>query len=211
MSAEKWTDNLDIFLEYGQVHLAAYHLGYEQGTVMDYHRRKGKIRALAEEQSLEHYHILCDKMKGSGYNHYEISNFALPGFISRHNSGYWSGGKYLGIGPSAHSYNGRSRRWNMARNASYIRLINLGKKACEEETLDERTRFHDYLMTSLRTMWGIDMEFIKNEWGKKYLEHIRRRSKPFIRGGRILEMDGKLVLSTDGMFIADHIISEMFI
>ncbi len=118
-----------------------------------------------EKDSEEQYHLLVDKLQQSGYQHYEISNFARPGFISRHNSAYWKGKKYLGVGPSAHSFNGKIRRWNIAKNTSYINFVNQGSVYHEQEVLDNRTHFHEYLMTSLRTMWGTDLEYITEAFG----------------------------------------------
>jgi oxygen-independent coproporphyrinogen-3 oxidase len=211
LSSKKWRDTLDIALSYRPAHLASYHLSYEPGSVLDYRRRKGKVLPVDENRSLEHFRILLEQMENQGYQHYEISNFALPGFLSRHNSAYWKGEKYLGVGPSAHSYNGRIRHWNMARNSSYIREIMAGEDAGEQEFLDEKTRLNEYLMTSLRTMWGTDTKHIEREWGTDYLRLVLDQAKPFIRGNRIIKNGDKLVLSREGMFIADHIIGKLFL
>jgi oxygen-independent coproporphyrinogen-3 oxidase len=211
LSIKKWGDTLDVALSYRPAHLAAYHLSYEPGSVLDYRRRKGKIKPVDENRSLEHFRILLDRMEDRGYQHYEISNFALPGFLSRHNSAYWKSEKYLGIGPSAHSYNGRARQWNMAKNSSYIRGIMAGEEVGEQEVLNEKTRLNEYLMTSLRTMWGTDTEYIGREWGKDSRRQVLDQAKPFIQGNRIINKGNILVLSREGMFIADHIISKLFL
>ncbi len=211
LNNEKWMENLEIALKYRPTHLAAYHLTYEQGTVLDYRRRKGKIVPLDENRSLDHYNILCERMEKHGYQHYEISNFALPGFISKHNSAYWKGEKYLGIGPSAHSFNGNTRRWNISGNASYMKRIMEGNRVHEEEMPDNNSRFHDYLMTSLRTMWGVDIEHIRREWGEDYYRHILKHSAPYTKSGKISSVGGKLILTREGMFISDHIIRELFL
>ncbi len=211
LTDSKWRKNLKTVLEYRPVHLAAYHLSYEPGSVLEYRRKKGRIVPLDEETSFGHYTTLVEEMNKHGYRHYEISNFALPGFISRHNSGYWMGKKYLGVGPSAHSYNGRIRRWNMAKNASYVRGILKGEKVYEEEQLEEKSGFHDYLMTSLRTCWGADTAYIRDEWGKEYQEHILKQSLAFIRSGKMIRKKYKLILTTEGMFLADHILRKLFL
>lgn len=211
MKTSHWKKNLETALEYRPAHLAAYHLSYEQGTVMDFRRRKNQILPVDENISLEQYKHLTERMSESGYQHYEISNFALPGSISRHNSGYWSGEKYLGAGPSAHSFNGRSRRWNMPKNYSYVKGVEAGTKIYEEETLDDAMRFHEYLMTSLRTVRGIDTEFIAREWGQQYSRHVRERAMAYVKTGKLSVENGKMVLTREGMFIADHIIRELFL
>jgi len=211
MSNKKWKKNLDTAMNFEPAHVSAYHLGYESGTVLDYRRRKGKVQQVDEDISIEHFKILVECMEKNGYLHYEISNFALPGLISRHNTGYWKGKKYLGVGPSAHSFNGRTRRWNMSKNSSYMKGMDKGTDVYEEEILDNKTRLHDYLVTSLRTMWGTDMDYIRKEWGIEYHEHIYNHSAPYIKRGKIRDANGKLFLTRDGMLIADHIIQEIFI
>ena len=211
MSNEKWADTLNTALSYRPSHISAYHLSYEPGTVLDYRRRKGEILPADENLSMDHFRILLEQMEDQGYQHYEISNFALPGYISRHNSAYWKGENYLGIGPSAHSYNGRIRRWNMAMNSSYIRGIMEGRVVFEEEIIDEKTRFHEYLMTSFRTMWGSDLEYIRQQWGSGYSGHVLRQAAAYIKEGKIHKDGEKLILTREGMFIADHITRDMFL
>lgn len=211
MSKRKWENNLEVAMGFNPPHLATYHLSYEDGTVLDYKRRKRKVKPVNETRSLEHYMLLTEFMEKMGYEHYEISNFALPGRISKHNSGYWKGIKYLGVGPSAHSYDGHVRRWNMSKNSSYIRGIQEGSRIYDEEHLDPVSRLHEYLMTSLRTMWGTDLNYLKNEWGEDYYDHVMVRAEPFILSGRIMNVAGKLILTREGMFIADHIIAELFL
>ena len=211
MSKQKWKENLEIATEFKPVHMAAYHLDYEEGTVMDYRRRKKKFQPLDENTSLAHYTLLAEHMEARGFQHYEISNFALPGFISKHNSAYWKGRKYIGIGPSAHSFNGLVRRWNVAGNESYIRGIRNNIKVYDEELLDEKARYHDYLITSLRTMWGIDIDYLRKEWTAVYYEHILKQLPRFVKNGKISENNERLVLTREGMLIADHIIKELML
>lgn len=211
MNNEKWEKNLETALGFVPPHLAAYHLSYETGTVLDYSRKKKKIMPVDEDRSLDHYEILCNMTDAKGYDHYEISNFAFPGSISKHNSAYWRGKKYLGVGPSAHSYNGQTRRWNMAKNSSYIRGIFNGNKVYDEESLNEMSKLHDYIMTSMRTMWGADLKFIRNEWGEEHFNHVCLKAEPFIKTGKILIAGDKLIPTRGGMFIVDHIIGELFL
>lgn len=208
---EKWAENLDISMNFSPEHIAAYHLTYEAGTVLDYRRLKNRFKIQDEQKSLEQYKLMVEKLEDKGYEHYEISNFARPGFISRHNSAYWRGKKYLGAGPSAHSFNGSMRRWNIAKNTSYINFVNKGSVYHEQEELDESSRFHDYLVTSLRTTWGADLEYIHREYGQAYARHCLHQAKPFLQSGRMIKDGPKLNLSKDGMFIADHIIAAMFL
>jgi oxygen-independent coproporphyrinogen-3 oxidase len=207
---QKWEENLDIAIGYFPAHISAYHLTYEKGTILDYRRKRRRVKNLEEKKSQEQFQVLIDKLQRQKYTHYEISNFALPGRISRHNSAYWLGKKYLGVGPSAHSYNGKIRRWNMAKNASYIRSINQGLGCYEQENVNQVSRFHEYLMTSLRTMWGADLQFIRVQFGQKFKDHCLQRARPFLQSGRMRWEDQKLTLSPEGMFIADHIIGDLF-
>jgi len=211
LSMEKWAENLKICTEFSPEHISAYHLTYEAGTVLNYRRLKSKFNIQNEKKSLHQYKYMVEKLKDKGYEHYEISNFAKPGFISRHNSAYWRGNNYLGVGPSAHSFNGITRRWNIAKNTSYINLVNQGFEYHEQEELDNNARYHDYLVTSLRTIWGADLEYIHREFGQTYVKHCLYEAKPFLQSGRLIKDGSKLVLSEDGMFIADHIMTAMFL
>ena len=211
MNLEKWRDTINTALAFRPEHLAAYHLSYEPGTVLDYRTRKGRVTPVDEEMSLAQFRALLEITENQGYQHYEISNFALPGRISRHNSAYWKGEKYLGVGPSAHSYNRKSRYWNHAKNSSYIREVMAGRSVGEEELLDEKTRLNEYLMTAMRTMWGADMTYLKLEWGEERFRKILELAEPFIRGGQMVRNENRLVLSREGMFIADYIIGGLFL
>jgi len=211
LSTEKWVENLDIVSNFAPTHIAAYHLTYEAGTVLDYRRLQKRFDTQGEQKSLEQYRLMVKKLENKGYEHYEISNFAQPGYISRHNSAYWKGEKYLGVGPSAHSFNGRIRRWNISKNASYIKFVNQGSVYHEQEELDRDSRFHDYLVTSLRTTWGADLEYIQREYGQAYAGHCLQQAKQFLQSGRLILDGSKLILSKEGMFIADHIITALFL
>ena len=150
-------------------------------------------------------------LEDAGYEHYEISNFARPGQRSKHNSAYWEGKKYLGAGPSAHSYNKLTRRWNLSANTSYIKGVMSGLPVYEEETIDKKTRFHDYLLTSLRTSRGLDLRFVENEWGSEWKAHIMKKAEPFINSGKLFISEDMLSPDRQGMLISDHIIRDLFL
>jgi oxygen-independent coproporphyrinogen-3 oxidase len=211
LTLEKWAENLDISTDFSPAHIAAYHLTYETGTVLDYRRKKHRFNIQNDQQSLQQYHLLVEKLENKGYTHYEISNFAQTGYISKHNSAYWKGKKYLGAGPSAHSYDGKVRRWNIARNASYIKKIKQGAVYHEQEILDKSALFHDYLITGFRTIWGADLDYIEKKFGLAYARHCLQKAKPFLQSGRIKKNGSILSLSRDGMFIADHIATALFL
>jgi oxygen-independent coproporphyrinogen-3 oxidase len=209
-SIQRWQENLKIAVKLKPPHIAAYHLSYEAGTRLFYQRKKNRIEETDEKVSLDQFNLLSEKLETAGYEHYEISNFALPGKISRHNTSYWKEEKYLGAGPSAHSYNGRTRRWNISRNASYIRGINSGSKVYEEETLGIREKYHDYIMTSLRTSWGIRPKEIGERFGPGFSKHAEKKAEKHIRSGMIVFSSGRLKLSKAGRFIANQIITDLF-
>jgi oxygen-independent coproporphyrinogen-3 oxidase len=211
LTISKWIKNIETAIDFHVEHLSAYHLTYEPGTVLNYRKDKRRIIETEEQESLKQYKVLTEKMKTDGYLHYEISNFAREGYYSRHNSGYWFQLPYLGIGPSAHSYNGESRQWNTAKNMSYIRKVGKNEKYFEIEVQDLMIQYHDYVMTSLRTMWGIDTEYIKAHFGLKYLEHYTRNARPFLDSGDMKKNGSRNYLSENGMYISDFILKNLFL
>jgi oxygen-independent coproporphyrinogen III oxidase len=210
LSLPRWEENLAKFFTLDVPHLSAYHLSIEPKTVLGYYKRKGKLTEIGEDQSLEHYQSLIAATRAKGYEHYEVSNFCKQGFYSRHNSNYWKKGHYLGVGPSAHSYNGDSRQWNVSVNTAYMNAVNDGKPFCEIENLSETDKFNDYLLTGLRTSWGIALEDIKVNYDPKYFRHLQSELKKQ-EGSGLLEITPTSVKFSDaGMFISDRIISEFF-
>ena len=207
---KKWKENLEQATRLLPGHISAYHLSYESGTVLDHRKNKKRIIAIGENESLEQFNMLLDHLEQYGYRHYEISNFALDNYISRHNMAYWTGEKYLGFGPSAHSYYGHSRRWNLDRNAGYIRALQEGKVYYEQEILDKKAQYHDYLITNLRTSRGVDLKFILRKWGKRYYRHFIQHTEAFLRSGKLLKNGNIVILSREGMFISDYIILDLF-
>lgn len=162
-----------------------------------------------EEQSAAHFTYLVEELSSAGYEQYEISNFAKPGQYARHNSNYWKGVPYLGIGPSAHSFNGDTRQWNVSNNAKYIGALNQDELPYEIEELSEQDKFNEYIMTALRTQWGIDLEFVKKRFGLPYYQQLTQTLERFIDKEVVLG-DGKVVLAASGKLMADHIASELF-
>ena len=177
---------------------------------MDYRRNQHKIIAIEETESMDQFNLLVDLLEKQDYCHYEISNFARNEKYSRHNMSYWTGEKYLGFGPSAHSYDGNLRRWNLARNASYMKALQSREQYFETEVLDPKTQYHDYILTNLRTQNGVDTESIKERWGIDFLEHFIKCSKKFLENGKLSKTGNTIILTREGMFISDHIISELF-
>ena len=154
LTLKAWEKNLDTFLSLNVPHLSAYHLTIEPKTVLGYHKRMGRLTEIDEKESIAHYTSLIGKMKANGYKHYEISNFCTDQNFSKHNTNYWKQGTYLGLGPSAHSYNGQSRQWNVSVNSNYMEALDADQPFFETEHLTTNERFNDYLLTHLRTMWG---------------------------------------------------------
>lgn len=208
MSSQEWASNLDFSFSFDIKHLSAYHLTIEKGTVFGKMQEKGLITEIDEEESTSLFNILVEKGEAAGFIHYEISNFGKPGYFSIHNSNYWKQVIYLGIGPSAHSFNGYSRQWNISDLKGYIRAVNSGKPYFESEELDNKTRFNEYVMTSLRTMWGIDLEYVERTFEKEGYDYIVNLSGKFREYG-LIKLDKKnLVLTNQGKMISDNIISE---
>src|SRR5664279_3802549 len=167
LGLKAWESNLDFSFSFDIKHLSAYHLTFEKGTVFGKMLEKGLIAEIEEEESISLFNVLIEKSEGAGFIQYEISNFGKPGYFSIHNSNYWKQVNYIGLGPSAHSFNGYSRQWNIKDVKGYIKAINTGKGFFESEELDIKTRFNEYIMTSLRTMWGIDLEYVEKMFEKE--------------------------------------------
>ncbi len=208
MTAKEWEYNLDFSFSFDITHLSAYHLTFEKGTVFGKMLDKGLITEIGEDESNNLFNILIEKAESAGFIHYEISNFGKPGFFSIHNSNYWKQINYLGLGPSAHSFNGYSRQWNISNMKSYIQSINKGKIFFKREELDNKTRFNEYIMTSLRTMWGIDLEYVEKVYEKEGYDYVLNLATKFRNYGLMKQEKNNLVLTSQGKMISDNIISE---
>jgi oxygen-independent coproporphyrinogen-3 oxidase len=211
MSTREWASNLDLSFSFDIKHLSAYHLTIEKGTVFGKMLRKGLITEIEEEESASLFNILIEKAETAGFIHYEISNFGKPGYFSCHNSNYWKQVNYIGLGPSAHSFNGFSRQWNISNIKSYIKAITAGQPYYEREELDTKARFNEYIMTSLRTMWGIDLEYIERTFEKEGYDYVVNLSAKFRDYGLMKQDKKNLVLTNQGKMISDNIISEFMI
>lgn len=208
MSVQEWASNLDFSFSFDIKHLSAYHLTFEPGTVLGKMLEKGLISEIEEEESASLFNTLIEKSESAGFIHYEISNFGKPGYFSVHNSNYWKQVNYLGLGPSAHSFNGYSRQWNISDVKGYIKSVNTGKSFFEKEELDIKARFNEYIMTSLRTMWGIDLEYIEKTFEKEGYDYVVNLAGKFRDYGLMKQDKKTLVLTNQGKMISDNIISE---
>jgi oxygen-independent coproporphyrinogen III oxidase len=208
MSLSAWESNLDMAFSFGIKHLSAYHLTIEQGTVFGKMLEKGLLSEIDENDSAAQFNLLVEKAAAAGFIQYEISNFGKPGYFSIHNSNYWKQVNYLGLGPSAHSFNGYTRQWNLRDLKGYIKAVNSGKPFSDSEELDIRTRFNEYMMTSLRTMWGIDLEYVERMFEKEGYDYVINLSGKFKNYGLMKQEQKSLVLTNQGMLISDNIISE---
>lgn len=209
----RWQENISAVLALSPPHLSAYHLIYEEGTPLTRLLHAGKVREVDEEVSLELFRMLREQLTEAGYEHYEISNFACSGYHSRHNSSYWQDTPYLGLGPSAHSFDGRrTRRCNPSDIRRYIVSMAAGKPLFTEEILTDNDRYNEVVMTRLRTACGLSPDQIGHLFGKESAERCIRTAAPFIRDGLLHEeADGRIRLTEKGIFLSDRIISEFFI
>ncbi|MFT5823108.1 MAG: oxygen-independent coproporphyrinogen-3 oxidase [Crocinitomix sp.] len=204
-----WKKQLAQMIELGVPHLSAYCLTIEENTVFGNWQKTGKLKPYEDQESLKQFQYLMDTMAEHGYEQYEISNFAKPNFISKHNSAYWLGEKYLGVGPSAHSFNAAQRSWNVANNPKYVQLINKGEEFNEQETLSTQNQFNEYILTRLRTKWGINLNDMK-AISPKMLEEALPVLKSYLVDGSLLEKEEVFTLTNQGKYIADGISADLF-
>jgi len=211
LSDERWQANVETAIGYGIPHLSCYALTVEERTPL--HKQIGRKEKpdVDNEQQARQFLLLMHWLRHAGYEHYEVSNFARPGKRSRHNSSYWQARPYLGIGPSAHSFNGTCRSWNIANNSVYIREIGNGHLPEEREELTREQRLNEYLMIALRTMEGIDLHQVQAQATVGETENIRRRLNVFLREGLIRETTNGFALTNDGMLRADGLAAELFV
>lgn len=207
----KWLTNIRYLVEENIPHISAYSITVEARTALAHFIKAGKQKSMDEDQSAHQFIQLVKALDLAGYEHYEISNFSFPNQYSRHNTNYWRSIPYLGIGPSAHSFDGSIRQWNINNNARYIASLSVNEIPAEVEVLTTVNKINEYLMTSLRTIWGIDLLFLEDAFGKKYLEKIVRNSQPFEEHGQLIKKENHLTLSLTGKLIADFIAAELFI
>ncbi|HRV54246.1 MAG TPA: radical SAM family heme chaperone HemW [Mangrovimonas sp.] len=220
MSLEKWNQNLQIAFGFGVNHISAYALTVEPKTALDSFIKKGSYPPLDEQLALSHFEHLMMETKRQGFVQYEISNFGKPDYFSKHNTSYWQGKSYVGIGPSAHSFNGKERSWNVANNTKYIQSIQAGNLPLTSEKLTLNDRYNEYIMTGLRTIWGVSLGLIETDFGKDYKNHLLTEAEDFIQKGllaiTVSDLDEqkkgveKLIITEKGKFLADGIAAELF-
>jgi putative oxygen-independent coproporphyrinogen III oxidase len=208
LTTGEWEQMLDRTFSLPVTHLSAYHLTIEEGTPFGKMKKQGLISEPDEDESSSQFSMLIEKATAAGFIHYEISNFGREGFFSKHNTSYWKQVPYLGLGPSAHSFNGYSRQWNVSDLSKYIAALKKGKLLFEIEELDLRTRFNEYILTSLRTMWGIDLTYVEAEFEKEGYDYITNLAAKFMGYGLMKQEKNSLILTDQGVMIADNIISE---
>jgi oxygen-independent coproporphyrinogen-3 oxidase len=211
LTNDKWLRNINKAVELETPHISAYSLTVEPKTALADAIRRGKQIPLNDEQSADQFEVLIEKTGLAGFEHYEISNFAKPGQYAVHNTNYWRGVPYLGIGPSAHGFDGTNRYLNIANNATYLSLLTAGKLAETVEELNQYDRFNEYIMTALRTMWGVDLTQINNAYGKFFVNDTLKNIKPFIERNWLQQQENILRLTPDGKFFADYVASELFL
>lgn len=208
---ENWINDLKMMVGLRPEHISSYCLTIEPQTAFGNWLKKGKIKAIDEDFAAEQFEILLDTMAKYGYDQYEISNFAQPDYESQHNSAYWKDEKYLGVGPSAHSYSGKFRKANVANNAKYLKGIKEGKVATEVITLSPEDQVNEYILTSLRTKWGCDLSQLKTKYGVDLLSKQEHYLKKLTTQDLIFEDEGFLILTNKGKLLADKIASDLFI
>ncbi len=211
LTDEKWQHNMQQLIDFEIPHISSYSMTVESKTALDHFIKKGLSPAINPDQAADQMSFLINTLKTRGYEQYEISNFAKNERYARHNTNYWKGTHYLGIGPSAHSFNGVSRSWNISNNAKYITSINSNQLPFEIEELSTLDQINESIMTSLRTMWGLDLNNMERKFGQSVKNRILLESAPFLADKSLIVEEDKLKLTDAGKLIADRIMSDLFI
>lgn len=211
MTMAQWQSNIQTFLDLGLPHLSAYGLTIESNTHLDHLAKTHQLAVSKDSSYNEQFKVLMNVLDANGFDHYEISNWGKPGWLSNHNTAYWLGKKYLGIGPSAHSFNGSQRQWNVASNRKYVQSLKQNILPQELETLSITDQFNEYVLTHLRTSWGIDSNQIKNLFGATFQNNLHISIKPYIASGHVVENQKTFVLTMAGKYLADKISSDLFV
>jgi oxygen-independent coproporphyrinogen-3 oxidase len=210
MSNERWRANIAKALSFNIPHISSYALTVEPKTALASFIKKGLVPPVEDEVAQEHFNILLDEMEKAGFESYEISNFGKPGYFSKNNTAYWQQKKYIGIGPSAHSFDGKRRGWNINNNPKYIKALEEDILPIEIEELSVKDQYNEYVMTGLRTIWGVSLEKVDSDFGEKYLEYLNRQAVKYL-DEHLLYIDGDTLLATKkGRFLADGIAADLF-
>ena len=207
---EEWLANIKIALSFGIPHISSYALVVEPHTALKTMIEKGKIKNVDDAKTQEQFQILIRELAIGGFIQYEVSSFGKEGFFSKNNSSYWLGVAYLGIGPSAHSFDGKQRSWNIKNNTKYIKSIQENVLPIERETLSTTDQYNEFVMTGLRTIWGVSLEKIKDNFGKKYLDYLENQSKKHIEETLLFVENGTLKTGEKGRFLVDGIAADLF-
>lgn len=211
MSLERWVKNIEKALSFGIPHISAYALTVEPKTALQKLIEKGHIPAVDEALAEQHFIALTALLEKNNFIHYELSNFGKEGFFSRNNTAYWTGKPYIGVGPSAHSFNGNSRSWNIANNSLYLKAIENGKLPSEKETLSTTDQYNEYIMTGLRTMHGISLEKIVTNFGENYKNQLLIQADKHLKNGFLILENERIFISKKGKFLSDGLSSDLFL
>ena len=210
LSNKRWIENIDTALSYNIPHISSYALTVEPKTALESFIKKGIIQNVDDDLAQQQFHILIEKLEAQGFVHYELSNFGKPNYFSRNNSAYWQGKHYLGIGPSAHSFNGNERGWNVRNNAKYIKALQENRVPMEIETLSKTDKYNEYVMTGLRTIWGVSIEKVERDFGLNYKNYLLEQATIHLKNDLLYLDDDKLLVTKKGKFLSDGIASDLF-
>ncbi len=210
LSMDKWKSNLETALSFEIPHISAYALTVEPRTALHSFIRKGKVPDLDEQLTEAHFEMLTSKLEEAGFVHYEISNFGKPGYFSRNNTAYWTGQPYMGIGPSAHSFSGTARSWNVANNSKYIKAIVQNKVPLTLEALSDKDRYNEYIMTGLRTIWGVSTSKIATKFGESFKQYFLTKASPYLQNEKLIIAGDTVTATKSGKFLIDGIAADLF-
>ncbi|MFW6246136.1 MAG: radical SAM family heme chaperone HemW [Tangfeifania sp.] len=211
LTIKEWRQSLNEVFQLPVNHLSAYHLTYHEGTPFYTWLKKGTLKELSEQQSVEQFNVLIDKCREAGFEQYEISNFARNQEYSKHNTAYWTGQIYLGLGPSAHSFNGLVRTWNVAHVESYIKAIEKGSSFFQQEVLSETDRYNEYILTHIRTKWGVSADYIQENFCEEKAALFRKEIEKYLQNNKLKIQNGNFVLTREGLFVSDDIMANLMI
>ncbi|MBP6374429.1 MAG: radical SAM family heme chaperone HemW [Flavobacterium sp.] len=210
LSTENWRQNIETALSFGVPHISAYALTVEPKTALHHFIQNKQLPALDEALAEAHFRLLVETLETNGFIHYELSNFGKPNYFSRNNSSYWLGKKYMGIGPSAHSFDGQTRSWNVSNNAKYINNIEKGVLPSESEILSMQDRYNEYIMTGLRTIWGVSLLQVEDQFGSDYLDYVQKQAQPHLDSGLLQLVQDTLTTTSKGKFLCDGLSADLF-
>ena len=211
LSNARWRDNLNIAFDLGIHHLSSYALTVEPKTALEHYIRTAQHPPLDDAVAASHFQILVEETSKAGFIQYEVCSFGQPGYFSTHNTNYWWGKPYLGVGPSAHSFDGVKRSWNISNNSLYLKALAKEELPITHEILTKKNRFNEYLMTGLRTMWGISLQVIKDDFGMEFFNILQDNAKQYLDNNTLVTENNHLKITTKGQFLCDGIASDLFI